>query len=133
MKFLDRDTEVERFLKINETGHTFAIIFYVRKDGLIAAYHPDFIVATSERVYLIETKGDDKVDDTNVRQKQTATLEWIKKVNSLASSERMNRIWEYVLIGESMFYALSENGASLSDICNQGKVSYSVATGNLFE
>ncbi len=79
IEFLDRDAEVERFLKINETGHSFAIIFYVRKDGLMATYHPDFIVATAEKVYLIETKGDDKVDDANVRQKQTATLEWIKK------------------------------------------------------
>lgn len=79
IEFLDRDAEVERFLKINENGHSFAIIFYVRKDGLMATYHPDFIVATADKVYLLETKGDDKVDDVNVRQKQTATVEWIKK------------------------------------------------------
>ncbi len=132
MKFLDRDGEVERFLKISETGHTFAVIFYVRKDGLMATYHPDFIVATAGKVYLIETKGDDKVDDANVRQKQTATLEWIKKINTLPSQERMNRTWEYVLVGESVFYALSENGATITDICNQCKVSYSTATGSLF-
>ena len=132
MKFLDRDAEVERFLKINEAGHTFAIIFYVRKDGLMATYHPDFIVATAEKVYLVETKGDDKVDDTNVRQKQTATPEWIKKINSLAPQERMNRTWEYILVGESVFYTLSENGATISDICDQCKVSYAAATGNLF-
>lgn len=79
IEFLDKDAEVERFLKINESGHSFAIIFYVRKDGLMATYHPDFIVATAEKIYLIETKGDDKVNDINVRQKQTATIEWIKK------------------------------------------------------
>ncbi len=133
MEFLDRDAGVERFLKINETGHSFAIIFYVRKDGLMATYHPDFIVATAGKVYLIETKGDDKVEDANVRQKQTATLEWIKKINSLPHQERMNRTWEYALIGESVFYALSGNGAMLADICDQCKVSYSTATGNLFE
>ena len=131
--FLDKDAEVERFLKINESGHTFAIIFYVRKDGLMATYHPDFIVATAEKVYLIETKGDDKVDDVNVRQKQTATIEWIKKVNALEPKNRMNRTWEYVLIGESVFYSLSGSGATITDICDQCKVSYSVATGNLFE
>ncbi len=133
IEFLDRDAEVERFLKINESGHTFAIIFYVRKDGLMATYHPDFIVATAEKVYLIETKGDDKVDDANVRQKQTATIEWIKKVNALDAKDRMNRTWEYVLIGESVFYSLSGSGATITDICNQCKVSYSMATGNLFE
>ena len=133
IEFLDRDAEVERFLKINENGHSFAIIFYVRKDGLMATYHPDFIVATADKVYLIETKGDDKVDDVNVRQKQTATVEWIKKINALEPGDRMNRTWEYVLVGESVFYSLSESGATITDICNMCKVSYSVATGNLFD
>lgn len=133
IEFLDRDVEVERFLKINESGHSFAIIFYVRKDGLMATYHPDFIVATADKVYLIETKGDDKVDDVNVRQKQTATVEWIKKINALEPGERMNRTWEYVLVGESVFYSLSGSGATITDICNMCKVSYSVATGNLFD
>lgn len=133
IEFLDRDAEVERFLKINENGHSFAIIFYVRKDGLMATYHPDFIVATAEKVYLIETKGDDKVDDVNVRQKQTATVEWIKKINALEPEDRMNRTWEYVLVGESVFYSLSGSGATITDICNMCKVSYSVATGNLFD
>lgn len=133
IEFLDRDAEVERFLKINESGHSFAIIFYVRKDGLMATYHPDFIVATADKVYLIETKGDDKVDDVNVRQKQTATVEWIKKINALEPGDRMNRTWEYVLVGESVFYSLSESGATITDICNMCKVSYSVATGNLFD
>ena len=132
IEFLDKDAEVESFLKINESGHSFAIIFYVRKDGLMATYHPDFIVATAEKIYLIETKGDDKVDDTNVRQKQTATIEWIKKVNALKPKDRMNRNWEYVLVGESVFYSLSGSGATITDICNQCKVSYSMATGNLF-
>ena len=133
IEFLDRDAEVERFLKINENGHSFAIIFYVRKDGLMATYHPDFIVATADKVYLIETKGDDKVDDANVRQKQTATIEWIKKINALKPEDRMNRTWEYVLVGESVFYSLSGSGATLTDICNQCRVTYSRATGNLFE
>lgn len=133
VEFLDRDAEVERFLKINESGHSFAIIFYVRKDGLMATYHPDFIVATADKVYLIETKGDDKVDDVNVRQKQTATIEWIKKINALGPEDRMNRTWEYVLVGESVFYSLSGSGATITDICNMCKVSYSVATGNLFD
>ncbi|MGN0284526.1 MAG: helicase-related protein, partial [Segatella copri] len=116
IEFLDRDAEVERFLKINENGHSFAIIFYVRKDGLMATYHPDFIVATADKVYLIETKGDDKVDDVNVRQKQTATVEWIKKINALEPGDRMNRTWEYVLVGESVFYSLSGSGATITDI-----------------
>jgi len=130
--FLDKDGEVERFLKISENMHPFAIIYYMRRDGLMATYHPDFIVATREKVYLIETKGNDKLFDKNVRQKQTAAVEWTRKINELKPEERMNREWEYVLISEDNFYGLSANGATITDICDRCKVSLSSAIGELF-
>ncbi len=130
--FLDKDGETERFLKISENMHPFAVIYYMRRDGLMATYHPDFIVATREKVYLIETKGNDKLFDKNVRQKQTAAVEWTKKINDLKPEERMNREWEYVLISEDNFYGLSANGATITDICDRCKVSLSAATGELF-
>lgn len=130
--FLDKDGEVERFLKISENMHPFAVIYYMRKDGLMATYHPDFIVATSQKVYLIETKGNDKLFDKNVRQKQTAAVEWTRKINELKPEERMNREWEYVLISEDNFYGLSHNGAAITDICDRCKVSLSAAMGELF-
>ncbi len=132
MEFLDKDGEVKRFLKINENQHPFAVIYYMRKDGLMATYHPDFIVATEEKVYLIETKGNDKLFDKNVRQKQTAAAEWVRKINELKPEERMNREWEYVLVSEDNFYGLSHNGATLTDICERCKVSLSAAAGVLF-
>ena len=130
--FLDTDGEVERFLKISENMHPFAVIYYMRKDGLMATYHPDFIVATQEKIYLIETKGNDKLFDKNVRQKQTAAVEWTRKINELPTEERMNREWEYVLISEDNFYGLSQNGATITDICERCKVSLSAAMGELF-
>ena len=130
--FLDKDGEVERFLKINESQHSFAVIYYMRKDGLMATYHPDFIVGTREKIYLIETKGNDKLFDKNVRQKQTAAVEWTRKINELKPEERMNREWEYVLISEDNFYGLSSNGATITDICDRCKVSLSAAMGELF-
>ncbi len=132
IKFLDNDGEVERFLKISENMHPFAVIYYMRNDGLMATYHPDFIVATREKVYLIETKGNDKLFDKNVRQKQTAAVEWTRKINLLNPEERMNRKWDYVLISEDNFYILSSNGASIIDICDRCKVSLAAATGDLF-
>lgn len=132
ISFLDSDAEVERFIKIGESQHPFASIFYIRKDGLMATYHPDFLVATASKVYLIETKGDDKADDPNVRQKQTATVEWTHKLNTLPASERIGREWEYVLLPESQFYALSGGGATLADVCQRCRVSYSAASGELF-
>ncbi|MBQ2208416.1 MAG: DEAD/DEAH box helicase family protein [Prevotella sp.] len=132
MDFLNKDGEVERFLKISENQHSFAVIYYMRRDGLMATYHPDFIVATDKKVYLIETKGNDKLFDKNVRQKQTAAVEWTRKINELKPEERMNRKWEYVLISEDNFYGLSSNGATITDICDRCKVSLSAAMGELF-
>ncbi|MBP3726870.1 MAG: hypothetical protein J6I60_06635 [Bacteroidaceae bacterium] len=112
--------------------HPFAVIYYMRSDGLMATYHPDFIVATKEKVYLIETKGNDKIQDRNVRQKQTAAVEWTSKVNELKPIQRMGREWEYVLVSEDNFYGLAGNGATLADIARYCKVSLSAATGQLF-
>lgn len=132
IEFLDKDGEVERFLKINESQHSFAVIYYMRQDGLMATYHPDFIVATEKKIYLIETKGNDKILDKNVRQKQTAAVEWVRKINELKSEERMNREWEYVLISEDNFYGFAASGATTTDICDRCKVSLSAAMGQLF-
>lgn len=132
MQMLEEDTDVERWLKINESQHAFAQIFYMRQDGLMATYHPDFLVATSQKVYLIETKGADKVDDGNVRQKQLAATEWVKKINSLPEATRRSKEWEYVLVGENNFYSLRAGGAGLVDICNRCRISYAAARGTLF-
>lgn len=132
-EFLDRDASVERFLKINENQHRFASLFYIREDGLLASYHPDFMVCTDNKVYIIETKGDDKVLDKNVQRKKLATVEWCKKINQLDEENRMNRTWEYVLLSETSFYALARSGATLEEICALNKVSMSESSGRLFE
>ena len=131
-EFLDRDASVERFLKINESQHRFASLFYVREDGLLASYHPDFMVCTSDKVYIIETKGDDKVMDKNVQRKKLATVEWCKKVNQLDEANRMNREWEYVLLSETHFYGLERSGATIEEICALNKVTFSESSGRLF-
>lgn len=131
-EFLDKDATVERFLKINESQHRFASLFYVREDGLLASYHPDFIVCTSDKIYIIETKGDDKVLDKNVQRKKLATVEWCKKINQLDEDNRMNREWEYVLLSETSFYGLARSGATIEEICTLNKVSVSESSGTLF-
>ena len=131
-EFLDRDASVERFLKINESQHRFASLFYVREDGLLASYHPDFMVCTSCKVYIIETKGDDKIADKNVQRKKLATVEWCKKINQLDEENRMDREWEYVLLSETSFYGLARSGATIEEICALNKVSMAEGSGRLF-
>ena len=103
----------------------------MRTDGFLAQYHPDFLVQAGTKVYLIETKADKDIDDKNVRQKQLATLDWIKRINELKSEDRMNKEWEYVLLGQSHFYGLSKNGASIIEICELAKVGEAAVTGRL--
>lgn len=44
IEFIDADGAVDRWIKISETRHRFASITYMRTDGLLATYHPDFIL-----------------------------------------------------------------------------------------
>ncbi len=132
MEFLDKDADVQRFLKINESQHDFAKGFYIREDGLLASYHPDFMVCTEEGVYIVETKGNDKINDANVRRKQLSLLEWCKKLNRLPNEDRMNRTWSYMLLSEDNFYTWSANGATFNDIARLSCVSPAAVTGLLF-
>ena len=95
-------------------------------------YYQDFIVKTSEKLYLIETKSDKDLNDPNVKQKQLATLDWVKRINKLKPEDRMDREWEYILLGEAHFYGLKDNGASIDEICQLAKVNEANASGRLF-
>lgn len=113
--FIDRDSTVERFVKVNETRHTFARIAYLRTDGLLGEYIPDFLVATAERVFLVETKAAGQVEDGNVRQKRKAAIEWCRRVNALAPDDRLSRRWAYLLLSDSDFYRYRDAGGTFSD------------------
>jgi len=131
MLYADSDSEVVSFLKILEHQHQFVFITYIRNDGLLSLYYPDFIVLTNEKVYVIETKGQDKIKDENVKQKQLATLEWCNKINKVSPDNRMDRIWEYVLLSENHFYSYKNNGATITEICELAKVSEANVKGML--
>ena len=128
MDYLDNDSEVERWIKISETRHRFASIAYMRGDGLMATYHPDFMVQTAEGIYLVETKGDDRVHDRNVVRKRQAAVEWCAKVSSV-----QKRKWEYILLSESDFYGLTNAGATFGDLAARCRVSQAVVQGSLFD
>jgi type III restriction enzyme len=132
MLYADADSGVESLIKVNEYYHSFATISYIRTDGLLSLYSPDFIVKTGKKIYIIETKADKDLNDPNVRQKQLATLDWIKRLNSLDAKERMEREWSYILLGENHFYSLKENSASIEEICELAKVSDATVKGRLF-
>lgn len=132
MEYIDRDSEVESFIKINEYKHRFANIYYVNEDGLLHTYYPDFIVKTKEKFYIIETKGKDRISSENVKRKRTAILEWVERINKVTLSLIDNRIWEYVLLRDDNFYNYAKQGISFVNMCNLNKVTSAEIKETLF-
>lgn len=132
LEFLDRDSKVFKFIKINEFKHLFARVFYFRDDGYMGWYSPDFMVETSDKIFLVETKGDDNLKNANVKQKQKATLDFVRRINLLDEELREYKTWEYLLLGETQFYSLVKSGADIEDLANSAKIN-NITSGNLFD
>lgn len=132
MVFCDSDANTQSFLKINEHYHTFAGLNYIRTDGMLASYYPDFIVKYNHDIYLVETKAQDQLENENVKQKQIGALDWIKQVNELKPEDRMNGTWHYILLGDSTFYSMKDDGAGLGDIFDYCELTKAKIEGTLF-
>ena len=131
IEFVDSDSKVKSFIKINEHYHDFSSILYVRDDGLLAHYYPDFVVKIGDKIYLVETKAEKDLNNQNVQSKRLATIDWIEKVNELNPEDRMNCVWHYILLGEKTFYGLSDKGASTEEILEYAKMTKSKIKGTL--
>ena len=131
LEYADADSKVEAIMKVNEYFHNFANVTYIRMDGFLSLYYPDFIIKTAEKIYFIETKSEKDLNDPNVKQKQLATLDFLARINKLNEENRMNRTWEYILLGENNFYSLSGNSASIDEICQLSKMSQIKVEGKL--
>ncbi|MGK0466990.1 DEAD/DEAH box helicase family protein [Clostridium sp.] len=116
IEYADTDAQVDSFIKIVENYHYFVSLSYIRSDGLIASYFPDFIVKIGENIYLVETKAQKDLNNDNVKSKEQAAKDWINKVNYLKEEERMNCIWNYVLLGETVYYTMKKDGGSIKEI-----------------
>lgn len=132
MEFCDTDPNVISFIKVNENYHIFARIRYVRSDGMLASYSPDFIIRTKEKVFIAETKAQDTLSTDNVKLKQLATVDWVDRVNQLKQEDRMNAQWEYVLLGENTFYGMRDKGASTLEIFEYVRITKNKIQGLLF-
>ena len=82
-KFLDRCPDIASFAK-----NYFAVGFrleYVRADGELSNYHPDFLVKLPDgKVYVVETKGREDVD---AARKFARLSRWCEDVNAQGGAE----------------------------------------------
>jgi type III restriction enzyme len=131
IEYLDSDASVEAFCRIQEYKHDFLQFRYIRSDGIPASYSPDFIVQTSEIIYLIETKATRDMTQENVLRKEKSVLYALSRINLLSPEYRSHRKWEYVLLSEERFYNYRDNGANIIEMCRTVKMRE--FTGSLFE
>lgn len=132
MLYCDSDAQVDSFLKINEHYHHFAHFNYIRTDGMLSAYYPDFIVKIGTSIYLVETKAQKDIKDPNVKQKELGAIDRLKKINELKPEDRMDCEWSYALLGENTFYSMRDAGASIREILEFSKLSRRKIEGTLF-
>lgn len=132
MLYCDSDGDVDSLLKISEHYHHFAHFNYIRIDGMLTPYYPDFIVKIGASVYLVETKAQKDLKDPNVRQKELGAIDRLKKINELKSEDRMGCEWGYALLGETTFYSMRDKGASIKEILEFSKLTKERIEGRWF-
>lgn len=132
LEYADKDSEVERLLKIDPNYHLFVALRYVSTEGYLRSYFPDFIVKIDGDIFLVETKAEKDTDNTNVRQKEKSALSWCKQVNSLKPEDRMNSEWHYVVLSDQSFFQEKETGATLKQILLSQELTRNKVENSLF-
>lgn len=106
-RIIERDKEVKNWLRpsTNELN-----IYYNRSKR----YEPDFIVETEDCIYLIEVKGEDKINNADVISKKERGIEYCKIASKFSKANNYKK-WEYLFIpagkiqNNSSFKMLKEN------------------------
>ena len=60
-------------------------------------YSPDFVVETSDMIYMIETKKEGAIEDADVQEKTTAALQYCNHASEF-TIQNGGKPWKYVLI-----------------------------------
>lgn len=93
--FLDNSPDVVSFAK-----NYFALNFkldYVRANGEISNYYPDFLVKTAERsIVIVETKGREELD---LPEKMARLRQWTQDINQAQTNVK----FDYVYVDETSF------------------------------
>lgn len=116
IQWVDNDSTIEAFCKINEHKHDFLRLRYLRDDGLPAFYYPDFITRAKDAIYMVETKAAGQINHPNVQRKKRAAINWCADINRLQPEQRFGREWHYALLSETIFYDWRDKGARMADL-----------------
>ncbi len=71
--------------------------FHLYYDHNSHKYIPDFIVETKTGIYIVETKREDEVEDSKVREKAEAAEIYCKSASDFTKTSG-GKPWKYVII-----------------------------------
>jgi type III restriction enzyme len=123
IEYADQDNTVEAFVKLLVDKHYFVRFRYLKDDGLMAQYYPDFFVKCNNgKIYVVETKAQDQISHPNVQKKQISALSWVERVNRLPANLRSNAEWSYVILGDTFFTEWKSKNASVVEMFEFAKL-----------
>ena len=64
-------------------------------------YHPDFVVETADTIYMVETKKEGAMEDSDVQEKTQAALQYCKYASEF-TTQNGGKPWKYILIPHNM-------------------------------
>lgn len=67
-------------------------------------YHPDFVVETADVIYMVETKKEGALEDSEVREKTQAALQYCRYATEF-TTQNGGKPWKYLLIPHNMVQA----------------------------
>ena len=64
-------------------------------------YHPDFVVETEDTIYMVETKKEGAMEDSDVQEKTQAALQYCQYATEF-TTQNGGKKWKYILIPNNM-------------------------------
>ncbi len=103
LNVLNISSEVIAFCKLDRR-HKLKIQ-YRDETGILRTYEIDFIIKTSDKMYLLETKASKDIDNPNTAVKARAAVAWCDQalIVSPCSDYKQPQAWEYLLLSEKLF------------------------------
>ena len=89
LNVLNRSSEVISFCKLDRR-HKLKIQ-YRDETGILRTYEIDFIVKTSNKMYLLETKASKDIDNPNTAVKARAAVAWCDKASTVVPHKKYNQ------------------------------------------
>ncbi len=110
---LEQSIEVLAYAKLDKR-HAL-LIPYRDEYGILRDYEVDFIVKTSDKMYLVETKADKDLNDPTVLLKAKAAHSWCMNASTIDPIEGSSQptTWEYLVLPEGLYKANSGLGFEL--------------------